>query len=255
MDEKIYLDAGHGGYDYGASYDGRYEKDDNLKLALETGKRLTKKGMDVDYTRKTDEYQSPNEKAEIANENDADLLVSLHRNTSEQENSKDGVEAYVFEDRGDTADLARKLTADLSTLGFKNLGISEKKNLTLLKETKAPAIVLVVGYINSDKDNQLFDDKLKEIAEIIANGIKEHLTEEGEEKVDVYYNVQVGLFKDYDNAIALRDRLLDDNYPAFLWPVGGLTAVLVGRYPTLQEAEEEEKKLTNEGYETIIITI
>ena len=57
----VMLDAGHGGYDNGASYDGRLEKEDALNLVLAVGSILEDAGVDVLYTRTTDVYQSPNE--------------------------------------------------------------------------------------------------------------------------------------------------------------------------------------------------
>ena len=51
MATKIMIDAGHGGYDNGASYEGRLEKNDNLNLALALGDELTRRGYDVVYTR------------------------------------------------------------------------------------------------------------------------------------------------------------------------------------------------------------
>ena len=39
----VILDAGHGGYDNGAQYDGRKEKDDNLRLTLAVGQILEQK--------------------------------------------------------------------------------------------------------------------------------------------------------------------------------------------------------------------
>ena len=59
----VMLDAGHGGYDNGASFEGRKEKDDNLNLVLAIGNILENNGVDVLYTRTTDIYQSPNEGA------------------------------------------------------------------------------------------------------------------------------------------------------------------------------------------------
>ena len=59
----VMLDAGHGGFDNGASFNGRKEKDDNLNLALAVGSILENRGIDILYTRTTDVYQSPNEKA------------------------------------------------------------------------------------------------------------------------------------------------------------------------------------------------
>ena len=74
MAYKIVLDAGHGGEDPGAVYKERKEKDDNLKLTLAVGKILEENGVDVVYTRTTDIYQTPFEKAKAANEAGADFL-------------------------------------------------------------------------------------------------------------------------------------------------------------------------------------
>lgn len=47
MAERIILDAGHGGWDNGASYQGRREKDDNLALTLAVGEILEGYGFEV----------------------------------------------------------------------------------------------------------------------------------------------------------------------------------------------------------------
>lgn len=67
MPYSIMLDAGHGGRDPGAVYNGRQEKDDTLKLTLAIGQILQNNGLDVEYTRTTDVYESPYEKAMEAN--------------------------------------------------------------------------------------------------------------------------------------------------------------------------------------------
>ena len=54
---KVALDAGHGGSDPGAVYNGRQEKDDTLDLTLAVGDILKKNGIDVFYTRTNDEYE------------------------------------------------------------------------------------------------------------------------------------------------------------------------------------------------------
>ena len=68
MPYSIMIAAGHGGSDPGAVYKGRQEKDDNLKLALAVGEILERNGIDVSYTRTTDIYQTPFEKAQLANQ-------------------------------------------------------------------------------------------------------------------------------------------------------------------------------------------
>ncbi len=77
---RIVIDAGHGGVEPGSIYEGRREKDDNLRLALAVGDILEKNGIEVVYTRTTDVYDSPLEKAEIGNQSGADFFVSIHRN-------------------------------------------------------------------------------------------------------------------------------------------------------------------------------
>ena len=81
MAVKIVIDAGHGGYDAGATYNGRREKDDTLALALAVGEILEAQGYDVVYTRTDDVYDSPVQKARIGNESGADFIRILKRDT------------------------------------------------------------------------------------------------------------------------------------------------------------------------------
>ena len=78
----IVLDAGHGGANPGATYNGRQEKDDALALTMAIGSILENNGVDVYYTRTADIYESPYEKAQEATRIGADYFVSIHRNSS-----------------------------------------------------------------------------------------------------------------------------------------------------------------------------
>ena len=62
---KVMIDAGHGGEDPGAVFEGRREKDDALRLSLAVGEILEDNGVDVMYTRVTDVYDTPQEKADF----------------------------------------------------------------------------------------------------------------------------------------------------------------------------------------------
>lgn len=174
-DYRIALDAGHGGSDPGAVYKGRQEKDDTLDLTLAVGDILKKNGIDVYYTRTTDEYETPFKKATDANNSGADLFVSIHRNSSENPNQYSGVETLVYSDTGLKAEVARNINNQLEDAGFKNLGVDERKNLVVLKRTKMPAVLVEVGFINNDKDNYLFDEEFDSIAQAIADGILESI--------------------------------------------------------------------------------
>ncbi len=76
-----------------------------------------------------------------------------------------------------------------------------------------PAVLVEVGFINSDTDNQLFDDNFQDIAQAIADGILDTLESNGliqEEKVPVY-RVQVGLFRNQRYANRLLNRCWNRN--------------------------------------------
>ena len=107
MAYKIILDPGHGGSDPGATFNGRQEKDEALGLAMSVGKLLENAGFDVAYTRTTDIYNTPFEKATIANNMGGDLFVSFHRNSAPNADMYNGVQTLVYNDQGLKAALSR----------------------------------------------------------------------------------------------------------------------------------------------------
>lgn len=171
----IVLDAGHGGENPGATYQGRQEKDDALKIALAVGSLLEEKGQQVYYTRTTDVYESPAQKAADGNRAGADYFISIHRNSSPYPNQYTGVESLVYNRYGTAAVMAKNINAQLEKVGFENQGISERPNLAVLRRTRMPAVLVEVGFINTDKDNQLLDDRFDDVANAIAAGILESL--------------------------------------------------------------------------------
>lgn len=177
MPYSIMLDAGHGGSDPGAVYNGRREKDDTLRLVLAIGQILQNRGVDVEYTRTTDIYETPFQKAIEANEAGVDYFVSIHRNSFEQDNIVSGVESLVYDLSGIKYRMAENINANLETVGFVNLGVKARPNLVVLKRTKMPAVLVEVGFLNSNTDNQLFDENFNDITLAIADGILETLEE------------------------------------------------------------------------------
>lgn len=250
MAYKIMIDAGHGGYDNGARYNDRKEKDDNLNLALAVGQLLSDEGFQVQYTRTSDVYQSPTEKAQIANRNDVDLFVSIHRNSSEQPNQYSGVQTLVYDDSGIKSYIAREINSELEEVGFTNLGVSVRPDLAVLRRTKMPALLVEVGFINNEKDNELFDQEFSEIAQGIAEGITEVLKEI---QPKTGYVVQTGLFRNPDNAAYEQERLIQYGYQAQIVPWRGFYAVQVGVADTLSDAKILEEELKILGYDTLIV--
>lgn len=75
----VCIDAGHGGYDVGATNGERYEKDDNLRLAKAVEAELKARGINTIMTRSDDTYVSLEDRCKTANKKKADLFISLHR--------------------------------------------------------------------------------------------------------------------------------------------------------------------------------
>ena len=92
---RIVVDAGHGGWDLGTvGRRGLLEKDLVLEIAQRLGKLLESRlGANVIYTRQDDNYIPLDERAEIANQSQADLFVSVHANYSDLPSAR-GVETY-----------------------------------------------------------------------------------------------------------------------------------------------------------------
>lgn len=171
----VVLDAGHGGPDFGAVYLGRMEKDDNLRLTLAVGEILENNGVNVIYTRTTDIYESPAQKAAKGNAAGADYFISIHRNSSPSPNQYTGVETLIYNQYGASARLASNINQQLEQVGFINQGVNERTNLAVLRQTNLPAVLVEVGFINTDEDNMLFDNRFSETARAIAAGILQTL--------------------------------------------------------------------------------
>jgi N-acetylmuramoyl-L-alanine amidase len=94
---RIVVDAGHGGHDTGTiGPDGLMEKDLVLDVAQRLGKLLeVQLGADVIYTRDDDTFIPLETRTAIANQNQADLFISVHANSS-RDSSARGVETYYL---------------------------------------------------------------------------------------------------------------------------------------------------------------
>jgi N-acetylmuramoyl-L-alanine amidase len=103
---KVVIDAGHGGHDTGTvGPHGLMEKDLVLDVALRLGNLIQKQlGAQVVYTRTSDVFIPLEERTQIANEEKADLFISIHANSSPV-SSATGVETYYFNFTSDRSGL------------------------------------------------------------------------------------------------------------------------------------------------------
>ncbi len=167
----IVIDAGHGGYDAGAVNGTRFEKNDNLRMALAVGERLQKCGIKVVYTRTSDVFVPLLERSRISNNNNADLFVSFHRNSASNPIAN-GVETLVYINASNKAlQAAEALQQALVNAGVQSNRGVKRVNLSVLRETNAPAILLELGFINNEQDNVLFDTQFNTYADVIAQSL------------------------------------------------------------------------------------
>ncbi|WP_216696809.1 N-acetylmuramoyl-L-alanine amidase [Anaerostipes faecalis] len=248
----VILDAGHGGFDNGAQYNGRREKDDNLRLTLAVGEILARNGIPVSYTRQSDIYQSPSEKARIGNASGADYFISFHRNSSPNANQYHGVETLVFDDSGRKAEMARNINAQLENIGFRNIGVQTRPNLTVLRRTNIPAVLIETGFINSDQDNERFDERFQDIAQAIADGIMEAIGT-GQMPLSGIYRVQIGLYRNFSNAQYALNEAVAQGFDGDIVYEAPYYAVQLGEFDTLDEAVNLENQLKQKGYDTLVV--
>jgi N-acetylmuramoyl-L-alanine amidase len=174
----IFIDPGHGGNDPGAQADGRNEKDDTLTLALSVKRKLTRKGFKVYMSRTTDVQVDRDSIGSMANEKNADLMVSIHRNKAEDTSAK-GIEVWIPSSNDEVSRaLGNNVMSELVDEGFQERLVRAG---TLVDSTQdypengnsdMPSCLVEVGFISNSSDNSLFDTNLNGNAEAIADAIE-----------------------------------------------------------------------------------
>lgn len=250
--KRVVIDAGHGGdYDPGAVFEGRQEKDDNLRLALAVGDILENNGVEVIFTRVTDVYDSPYEKADMANAADADFFVSIHRNAAAEPGTGSGTMTLVYREEGLAKELASSINRELAKTGFTDLGTFERPGLVVLRRTQIPAVLVEAGFIDNPEDNERFDAQFDEIANAIATGILNVIRQQEEE--EQFYMIQTGAYRIRSLAEQQLEELKSEGFPAYLISEDGLFKVRVGAFSDIDNAAKMEQELREMGFPTVMV--
>jgi len=167
---RIVVDAGHGGSDDGAVYNGLKEKDFALDLALLLKERLEAKDYDVFLTRDSDDLTgqydvnnnnriNPTERVQLINSYNADLVISLHLNSYATDPSVNGLEILY----GDNSELSKELadtliTPVISACGTKNRGVKHRPDVLILQESAVPIVLIETGFITNQTDTANLQD-------------------------------------------------------------------------------------------------
>ncbi|MCI9338845.1 MAG: N-acetylmuramoyl-L-alanine amidase [Lachnospiraceae bacterium] len=118
------------------------------------------------------------------NAHDVDLDVSLHFNSGIGDtigNGKStGVEVYVYNSASRAKCYAERVCQAVAELGFHNRGVKYSKGLYVLKNTKAPAMLVECCFVDDRDDVELYD--CRKMAEAIAFGITGQRAETSDEE-------------------------------------------------------------------------
>jgi N-acetylmuramoyl-L-alanine amidase/putative methionine-R-sulfoxide reductase with GAF domain len=211
---RLVLDAGHGGWDLGTvGRKGLLEKDLTLDIVDRLGKLVESRlKTEVVYTRQDDNYIALEKRAEVANQAQADLFLSVHANYSDLTSAR-GVETYYTNtfssvnahshDAPDAASVqpvsfanvdikekvtqSHKLAAAVQQALFKmlsakhpgvrNRGVKEA-SYVVLTGTTMPAILAEVSFVSSptDESNLQNDAYRQQIAEALYQGLVKYVS-------------------------------------------------------------------------------
>lgn len=187
----IFLDAGHGGYESGATYSGIQEKTLNLEVAFKVKAYLEKLGMTVIMSRSYDEYVSLLNRSIDVNGTESQIFVSIHHNAMPGSTTVNGIETYYYEYDEDypsrinedmhndptrileSAKLAAAIHENLiDSTGAADRGI-RSETFSVLRETAVPAVLLELGYMSSSTELSKLTNTDYQItmAKAISNGI------------------------------------------------------------------------------------
>ena len=135
-------------------------------------KELIEQEVPVLLTRETDIFVTLQGRVQMANEANANLFISLHRNSfPTHTETTNGVQNYIYLTAPEMTMRAAWLVLDeIVNVGVQsNWGVL-RENFYVLRETKMPAMLLEMGFIIDPIDNILFDKHLYEYATAITKG-------------------------------------------------------------------------------------
>ncbi len=170
---SVFIDAGHGGKDSGASANGLEEKDLNLKIALKVQRILQAQGIEVVMSRTTDKFLELREISSLANNSGADAFASIHINSATT-TAAYGIETFYYPNRMDSKPLADSVQKQLiSSTGAYDRGV-KTADFHVVRETKMPSILAECGFISNK--SEAIKMSTNSYQELLASGISKGIT-------------------------------------------------------------------------------
>lgn len=153
---------------------------------------------------------------EKCNAHDVDIDISIHHNASttkdfDGDGKTMGTGCYIYPN-SKMKQVANKIMVALSTLGFRQWGVYESANLYVLRNTKAPAVLVECCFVDDADDMNLWNDC--EIAAAIMRAVTGDIVDLDPEtpRQGSWYKVQTGAFRSKLNAMEQLDALKREGY-------------------------------------------
>lgn len=230
----VALDDGHGEDTPGKRTpkfsDGTFmqENDFNRVVVDLLAKELKRCGFNVMFTAPEEKDVTLKTRSTRANTSDANILISIHANAydgSFEGANPSGFEIHIYGKGGEAENLAKCCIKELKKgTPLKNRGI-KVSNFHMLRETKMPAILAELGFMDNISDARLLlsDEYREECAIEIAKGVCKYYrvpyAPENKREVaneDKLFKVQVGAFTYKDNAEKLLKMLEKEGFRGFI---------------------------------------
>lgn len=180
-DKIIYLDAGHGGKDNGASVDNVLEDSINLSITSYLLEKLMHLGAHVLMSRTSDydlaslyqknrKREDLNNRVKYINKSNPDIFISIHLNTYASD-SVNGAQVF-FQNNENSKLLADTIQSEFNRLNEKDKK-SKKGDYFILNNAKPVGVLVECGFLsNDDERNKLTDSNYQQkIATVISKGI------------------------------------------------------------------------------------
>ena len=260
----IVLDAGHGGKDPGYHSHRKYkseEKELNLLVVKQLGDIIENEieSATVIYTRRDDTFLSLDKRVELANQNLADLFISIHCNSTSNQ-AFSGFRIHIH-NRALVKDfqLAKAIQKQVrQTTKRKVLAIQDatdrNQNLQIIQYTEMPSLLIELGFLSNRREEEFLHTTWgqTQLARAIAAGIKSFLKHHRLVPTGRYqiYKIQLAAFTTTpDLTQEQRQGILDmrlETYRAISKP--NQFHHLVGHYHSREEAQSNLVKIQAAGF-------
>ena len=178
----IVVDAGHGGPDRGSTSGGAEEKNITLFLSRFVRDELTAEGATVIMTRNDDSFPSLDSRPELANNNHADIFVSIHANEPGRKSNNTASGTIVFYHKGSVISkfMGECIQTELqkfnlmSSTGVRSDGTIYSSGFAVLRLSSMPGVLIETGFMTNQKDREMIQSEKfgHALAKSIVSGLK-----------------------------------------------------------------------------------